>query len=146
MKQFRRNKIQRIEWMDELVKVEFEKSKQQAMLGCGGEMFLYVEFTTFEYPVIFNQASHSLTTPKNYVINDPLLIPDVQDEQNPIEMKYLKLAHRTTIYDRDLKPDQSERSKIDVRIHKIYSVNNQRLFILPCYFLSIIENYILPSS
>mmetsp|Transcript_226 Transcript_226/g.287 ORF Transcript_226/g.287 Transcript_226/m.287 type:complete len:600 (+) Transcript_226:69-1868(+) len=82
------------------------------MQGCGGEMYLHLEFASFEYPVIFNQAPPP-PQPPVLSINEPTLINDVHDEQNPVEMKYLKLAHRSSIYDKDLKPDQSERIQID---------------------------------
>ena len=114
MKRFQRNHMPRVEWLDERVKVEMEKAKQQAMLACGGEMFLHIEFTAFEFPVIFNQAPVLPFVNATYGINDPLLVSDVHEEQNPVEMKYLKLAHRSSIYDKDMKPDQSERVKIYV--------------------------------
>lgn len=104
----------RVEWLDKKVIVEFEKTKQKAMQGCGGEMFLHLEFATFDYPVIFSQAPVPSQKPETLTINEPHLVHDLYDEQNPVEMKYLKLAHRSSIYDKDLKPDQSERVQIDV--------------------------------
>mmetsp|Transcript_224 Transcript_224/g.283 ORF Transcript_224/g.283 Transcript_224/m.283 type:complete len:152 (+) Transcript_224:69-524(+) len=101
------------------------------MQGCGGEMYLHLEFASFEYPVIFNQAPPP-PQPPVLSINEPTLINDVHDEQNPVEMKYLKLAHRSSIYDKDLKPDQSERIQIDVKEqwYKTMATNkvNRKLF------------------
>lgn len=116
MKEYESNRMPKVEWLDRKVKAEMSRIKRKAMEGCGGEMFLHLEFPTFENPVYFYQTFTPPSLPPNLTINEPFLVRDAQHEQNPVEMKYLKLAHRSNIYDKDLKPDQSERLRIDVCI------------------------------
>ena len=77
------------------------------------EIFLFLDLPKFEHAVIFNNL-----IPGNNERNigkDIVIINDFEQSPSPVEMKHLKLARRSSIYDKDLKPDQSERQLIDVR-------------------------------
>lgn len=114
--------------MEEIHAAETEKSEN---------LFLYIDLPRFDFPVIFNEPTSSVTswtaTPTPTVSqgtsNTPVtttftaeghlwsvLDPEIARE-NPVEDKHRRLArsHRSSPYDRELKPNAKDRDELGVR-------------------------------
>lgn len=85
------------------------------------QLFLFIDFPRFDYPVRFQDREIELAVPKyNGLIYDP-----EAGEENLVESKHRKLvrSHRYGPFDKDLKPNSKIRDEIYVTqylIQKVY--------------------------
>ncbi|TFK83452.1 atypical/PIKK/PI3K protein kinase [Polyporus arcularius HHB13444] len=134
LKKYERGDLPKSEWLDrltfrkveELHKAETEKSEN---------LFLYIDLPCFDFPVIFSEpgasnvpsASTSALTPVATTPAPPtstfaadthlwaIVDPDIARE-NPVEDKHRRLvrSHRSSPYDRELKPNAKIRDELSV--------------------------------
>ncbi|KAI0806054.1 atypical/PIKK/PI3K protein kinase [Irpex lacteus] len=131
VKKYDRGDLPKCDWLDtmafrkmgEIHAAETEKSEN---------LFLYIDLPRFDFPVIFSEADSSTApTVTNAVAPPPAAVagpsslasethlwavvdPDVAKE-NPVEDKHRRLvrSHRSSPYDRELKPNAKIRDELD---------------------------------
>ncbi|RXW21257.1 hypothetical protein EST38_g4578 [Candolleomyces aberdarensis] len=137
VKKYERGDLPKNEWLD---KMSFRKMEEihSAETEKSENLFLYIDLPRFDFPVIFCEpetpaASSSSTTTTTTLatvtqppvaptistsfLNDPNLWsvadPDVSNE-NPVEDKHRRLvrSHRSSPYDRELKPNAKIRDEL----------------------------------
>jgi phosphatidylinositol 3-kinase len=136
VKKHERGDMPKSEWLDKLVfrrmseihAVETEKSNN---------LYLYIDLPRFDFPIIFSELEAVASTsqppsmpPVTHAPMPPLLAtsfhtdpymwavvdPDIPRE-NPVEDKHRRLvrSHRSSPYDRELKPNTKLRDELSVR-------------------------------
>lgn len=117
VKKYESHKIPHVDWLDRVAFNELEKIKEQHLQNrWKQEMFIFVEFPTFELPVVHSHMLIDLPVAraKTKAMNKLVVVQDDVKKQNPVEMKHLKLARSYAgLADMDLKPDRIERQRIN---------------------------------
>ncbi|KIM64269.1 hypothetical protein SCLCIDRAFT_1213365 [Scleroderma citrinum Foug A] len=133
VKKYERGDLPKSEWLD---KTAFRKMEEvhAAETAKSNNMFLYVDFPRFDFPVVFSepetQSIPSTSTAPATVVQipiTPILPPSfgtdphlwaVSDpdalRENPVEDKHRRLvrSHRSSPYDRELKPNAKIRDEL----------------------------------
>ncbi|KDR78928.1 hypothetical protein GALMADRAFT_1365700 [Galerina marginata CBS 339.88] len=136
VKKYERGDLPKSEWLD---KMAFRKMEEihAAATEKSENLFLYIDLPRFDFPVIFSEpetsiASSSATSNLTTVVQPPatpsisasfigdtnlwsVVDPDIQHE-NPVEDKHRRLvrSHRSSPYDRELKPNANIRDELGV--------------------------------
>ncbi|KAF9048681.1 kinase-like domain-containing protein [Panaeolus papilionaceus] len=136
VKKYERGDLPRSEWLDKMTfrKMEEIHAVSSAETEKSENLFLYIDLPRFDFPVIFNEqeasASSSTTTTvvvppqtpatpaiSTTFINDSnlwsVVDPDIVHD-NPVEDKHRRLvrSHRSSPYDRELKPNAKIRDEL----------------------------------
>lgn len=134
VKKYERGDLPKSDWLD---KMAFRKMEEihAAATEKSENLFLYIDLPRFDFPVIFSEpeassSSTSTTLPtiaqipttpaiSSTFVNDPnlwsVVDPDITHE-NPVEDKHRRLvrSHRSSPYDRELKPNAKIRDELGV--------------------------------
>ena len=139
MKRHEQGDLPRIDWLDNIVFRKIEQlnissksaTNNTASLSARGEVFLYIDFPRFDFPIIFSDYEYPepavamslagmITTrgvieegeggPANFVADAEIA------RDNPVEAKHRRLvrSHRNGPLDRDLKPNAKIRDELNV--------------------------------
>ncbi|CAA7266904.1 unnamed protein product [Cyclocybe aegerita] len=136
VKKYERGDLPKSDWLD---KMAFRKMEEihAAETEKSENLFLYIDLPRFDFPVIFSEPEGSnaatATTPLPTIVQSPLATPSISSSfindsslwsvvdpdiahENPVEDKHRRLvrSHRSSPYDRELKPNANIRDELAV--------------------------------
>ncbi|KAF5326957.1 hypothetical protein D9619_004332 [Psilocybe cf. subviscida] len=135
VKKYERGDLPKSDWLD---KMAFRKMEEihAAATEKSENLFLYIDLPRFDFPVIFNEpeaTSASTSSPSLPVTTGTPIIPSITTSflndtslwsvvdpdvahENPVEDKHRRLvrSHRSSPYDRELKPNANIRDELAV--------------------------------
>lgn len=138
VKDYDRGDITKIDWLDRLAFRQIEKLHAEEA-SKSEHLFLYVELPKFDFPVVFTEQESPVPMPpqpklpppsagnQNISALPPDMLatdthlwrtydPDSWREEHPLQVKQKKLARSERLSEegKDLKPDPSERDRLNV--------------------------------
>ncbi|CAK5265470.1 unnamed protein product [Mycena citricolor] len=130
VKKYERGDLSKCDWLD---KMAFRKMEEvhAAETAKSENLFLYIDLPRFDFPVIFSEpevptaSTSALPIPSAPIVPSPsstfssephlwaIIDPDIARE-NPVEDKHRRLvrSHRSSPYDRELKPNAKIRDEL----------------------------------
>jgi phosphatidylinositol 3-kinase len=110
LKRYERGLLPHVDWLDNFTRAQVKKTCRNEMENADS-LYLFVECFEFEYPVVFKEPNYQ-GHQQFYYTNSIVLVVDPElTRENPVELKYLKLARsnrQRNLLDRDLKPNNIE--------------------------------------
>lgn len=147
VKDYDRGDITKIDWLDRMAFRQIEKLHAEEA-SKSDHLFLYVDLPKFDFPVVFTEQENPVpmpplpkvlpmprtgqmvsALPPDMLANDPHLWrtydPDAWREEHPLQIKQKKLARSERLSEegKDLKPDPSERDRLQVGYTVFDSLN-----------------------
>jgi phosphatidylinositol 3-kinase len=134
VKKYERGDLQKSDWLDKMAWRKMEEV-HAAETEKSENLFLYIDLPRFDFPVIFSEpetptASTSALLPQ---VSQPVLTSSISSSfssephlwaiidpdtarENPVEDKHRRLvrSHRSSPYDRELKPNAKIRDELGV--------------------------------
>ena len=139
MKRHEQGDLPRIDWLDNIVFRKIEQlnissksaTNNTTSLSARGEVFLYIDFPRFDFPIIFSDYEYlepavamslaGMITTRGVIEEGEggpaSFVADAETARdNPVEAKHRRLvrSHRNGPLDRDLKPNAKIRDELNV--------------------------------